>query len=83
MVEFKNENEFLSAKVICLELENKTLHDRVVLSNEQLITSHEHLESHIDDLKTENEMLKKKSKELNEIVLKFTNGQKMLDNMLN
>ena len=28
-------------------------------------------------------MLKKKSNELNEIVLKFTNWQKMLDNLLN
>ena len=28
-------------------------------------------------------MLKKKNNELNEIVLKFTNGEKMLDNMLN
>ena len=28
-------------------------------------------------------MFKKKSNELNEIVLKFTNGQKMLDNLLN
>ena len=31
----------------------------------------------------ENEVLKKKNNELNEIVLKFTNGEKMLDNMLN
>ena len=34
MVELTNENEFLSTKIICLELENKTLHDRVALSNE-------------------------------------------------
>ena len=59
------------------------MHDRVALSNEKPNTSHEHLESHIDNLKNENEMLKKKSKELNKIVLKFTNGQKMLDNMPN
>ena len=37
----------------------------------------------MNDLKNENEMLRKKSNELNEIVLKFTNGQKMLDNLLN
>jgi len=30
----------------------------------------------------ENEVLKKKSNELNEIVLKFTNGQKILDNLI-
>ena len=59
------------------------MHDRVALSNEKPSTSHKYLESHIDDMKNENEMLKKKSKELNEIVLKFTNGQKMLDNMFN
>ena len=59
------------------------MHDRVALSNEKPSTSHEHLESHIDDLKNENEMLKKESKKLNWIVLKFTNGQKMLENLLN
>ncbi|KAH9751297.1 hypothetical protein KPL71_014237 [Citrus sinensis] len=83
MVELKNENESLCAKITCLELDNKTLHDRVALSNEKPSTSHEHLEYHIDDLKKENEMLKKKSNELNEIVLRFTNGQKMLDNLIN
>ena len=67
MVEFKDENESLSAKIICLELENKSLHNRVPLSNEKPSTSHEHLESHINDLKNENEMLKKKSNELNDI----------------
>ena len=66
-----------------LEVENKTLHDEIALLNEKPSISHEHLESHIDDLKNENQMLKKKCIELNEIVLKFTNGQKMLDNMLN
>ena len=53
------------------------------LSNEKSSTSHEHLELHVDDLKKENEMLKKKNIELSDVVLKFTNGQKMLDNMLN
>ena len=33
-------------------------------------------------LKKKNEMLKKNSNELNDIVLKFTNGQKILDNLL-
>ena len=55
----------------------------IALSNEKPSILHEHLESHIDNLKNENETLKKKSNELNEIVLKFTNEQKMLDNMLN
>ena len=59
------------------------MHDELALSNEKPSISHKHLESHIDDLKNENEVLKKKSNELNEIVLIFTNGQKMLDNMLN
>ncbi|KAH9783348.1 Integrase catalytic domain-containing protein [Citrus sinensis] len=82
MMELKNENESFSAKITCLELENKTLHDSIALF-ENSSTSHEHLESHMNDLKNENEMLRKKSNELNEIVLKFTNGQKMLDNLLN
>ena len=83
LVKLKNENESLNAKITCLEVENKTLHDRIALSNEKPNTSHEHLESHIDELKNENETLKKNSNELNEIVLKFTNGQKMLDKMIN
>ena len=83
MIELKNENESLSAKITCLKLENKILHDKVALSNEKPSTLHEHLESHINDLKNENEILKKNSNELNEIVLKFTNGENMLDNLLN
>ena len=78
-----NENESLSAKISCLELENKTLDHRVALSNEKFNTLHEHIESHVDDLKMENEILKKKNIELSDVVLKFTNGQKMLDNLLN
>ena len=74
MVELTNENESLSAKFSCLELENKTLHDRVILSNEKPNTSHEHIESHADDLKKKNEMLKKKKIEHSDVVLKFTNG---------
>ena len=55
----------------------------IALSNEKPITSHKHIESHVDDLKEENDMLKKKNIELSDIILKFTNGQKMLDNLLN
>ncbi|KAH9698219.1 hypothetical protein KPL71_023937 [Citrus sinensis] len=76
-------NESLNEKIKGLELENKTLHNRAALSNEKPSTSHEHLEPHVDDLKKENEMLKKKNIELSNVVLKFTNGQKILDNMLN
>ncbi|KAH9697748.1 hypothetical protein KPL71_023737 [Citrus sinensis] len=83
IAKLKNENESLNARIVCLEVGNKTLHDEIALSNEKPSILREHLESHIDELKNENEMLKKKSNELNEIVLKFTNGQKMLDNMLN
>ena len=36
----------------------------------------------INALKKENETLRKKNDELNDIVLKFTNGQKILDNLL-
>ena len=91
LLEFTNEkdamqkcnNESLNENFKGLELENKTLHNRVALSNEKPNTSHEHLEPHVDDLKNENEMLKKKNIELSNVVLKFTNGQKMLDNLLN
>lgn len=82
MVKLTNENESLSEKITCLELENKTLHDRIALSNEKPSTSHEHLKTHVDDLNKENEMLKRKNIELSD-VLKFTNGQKILDNLLN
>ena len=136
IVELTNKNEFLSAKITCLELDNKTLHDKAALSNEKPSTSHKYLESHVDNLKKEkdalqkcnvslnekikeleldnkmlhdktislkgkqsilyehekshvddlikkNKVLKKKSNEFNEIALKFTNRQKMLDNLLN
>ncbi|KAH9698504.1 Integrase catalytic domain-containing protein [Citrus sinensis] len=83
MAKLKNENESLNARIVYLEVGNKTLHDEIALSNEKPSILHEHLKSHIDELKNENELLKKKNNELNEIVLKFTNGQKMLDNMLN
>ena len=81
--ELTNENESLSAKISCLELENKALHDRIALSNEKPSTLHEHIQSHVDDLKKENEMLKKRNIELSDVILKFANGQKMLDNLLN
>ncbi|KAH9754766.1 hypothetical protein KPL71_015546 [Citrus sinensis] len=81
LLEFTNEkdamqkcNESLNEKIKGLELENKTLYNRVALSNEKPNTSHEHLESHVDDLKKENEMLKKNNIELSNVVLKFTNG---------
>ena len=58
MVKLTNKNESVSAKITCLELENKTLHDRVALSNEKPSTSHEHLESYVDDLKNERMLYK-------------------------
>ena len=58
MAELANENESLSANMTCLKLENKTLHDRVALSNGKPSTSYEHLESHVEDLKNENKCLK-------------------------
>ncbi|KAH9779205.1 hypothetical protein KPL71_007643 [Citrus sinensis] len=67
-------NDSMNEKIKGLELEYKTLHNRVALSNEKPSTSHEHLKPDVDDLKKKNEMLKKKSIELNDVVLKFTNG---------
>ena len=44
--------------------------------------SYEYEISHVDELMKENEVLKKTSNELNEIVLKFTSGQKNLEKLL-
>ena len=53
MVKLTNGNESLSAKIKCLEVDNKTLYNKVALSNEKPNTSNEHLESHVDGLKNE------------------------------
>ncbi|KAH9792213.1 hypothetical protein KPL71_004031 [Citrus sinensis] len=76
-------NDSLNEKIKGLELDNKMLHDRIASFKYKQSTSYEHEKSHVDELMKENEVLKKKSNELNQIVLKFTNGQKMLDNLLN
>ena len=47
---------------------------------ESIAFEHENLL--VNDLKKENEMLKRKSNEFNDIVLKFTNGQNILDNLV-
>ena len=58
------------------------LHDKTLaLKGKQ--STYEHEKLHVDELTKENKVLQKKNNELNEIVLKFTNGQKMLENMLN
>ncbi|KAK9180632.1 hypothetical protein WN944_023765 [Citrus x changshan-huyou] len=86
MLELTNEKDALekcnNEKIKELELENKMLHDKIASFKDKQST-YEHEKSHVDELMKENEVLKKKNNELNEIVLKFTNGQKMLDNMLN
>ena len=71
-VELSSKNEFLNTKVKCFELENKKLHDEIISYEES--NAFEHESSLNDDLKKKNEMLKKKCNELNDIVLKFTNG---------
>ena len=82
MVKLTNENESLTAKIACLELDNKILHNRIESSKGKQSILYEHEKSHVDKLIKENEMLKKMSNELNEIVLKFTNGQKNLEKLL-
>ena len=59
------------------------LHGEIASFKCKQSTSYEHEKSHVDELMKENEVFKKNNNELNEIVLKFTNGQKMLDKMLN
>ena len=46
-------------------------------------TSYEHEKSDVDELIKENEVLKKKSNVLNEIVLKFKSCQKNLKKLMN
>ena len=77
-VKLTNENESLSAKITCLELENKTLHDSFALSNEKSSTSHEHLESYVDDLKNEKDSLQKCNDSLNEKIKGLELDNKML-----
>ena len=57
-----------------MELDNEMLHDGIASFTCKQSTSYEHGKSRVDEFMKENEMLKKKSDELNEIVLKFTNG---------
>ena len=56
------------------------MHDELLFSKESIVV--EHKNSLVDYLKNENEMLKKKSIELNDIILNFTNGKKILDNLV-
>ena len=67
-------NVSLDEKITELELDNEMLHDRIASFTCKQSISYEHEKSHVDELIKENEVLKKKSSELNEIVLKFTNG---------
>ena len=81
MVELTNENKSLSATSICLELENKTLHDKVALSNEKSSTSHKYLQSHVDNLKNEKDALQKCNDSLNEKIKGLEIENKTLHNV--
>ena len=67
-------NVSLNEKIKELELDNEMLNDRIASFTCKQSTSYEHEKSHVNELMKENEVLKKKSNKLNEIVLKFTNG---------
>lgn len=65
IVELSNEknalqkcNNSLNEKVKGQELEKKTLYNRIISFNEKTSTLHEHMESCVDDLRKESEMLK-------------------------
>ena len=79
MIFYKRKKNSLSEKIKCLKIEYKMLHDKVNLFKEKQSTSFKHEKSLVNELIMENEALKKKSSELNNIVLKFTNGQKNLE----
>ena len=89
MLELSNEkdalhkcNDLLNEKIKELELENEILHDRITSLKGKQSTSYEHEISNVDNFIKENEELKKKSNELNKIMLKFTNCQKNLEKLL-
>ena len=73
----------MNKKIKGLELDNEMLHDRIVSFKGKQSTLYEYEKSHVDELIKQNEVLKKMSNELNEIVLKFTSGQKNLEKLLN
>ena len=75
-------NDSINEKIKKLELDNKMLHDRISSFKGKQSILYEHEKSHVDKLIKENEMLKKMSNELNEIVLKFTSGRKNLEKLL-
>ena len=90
MLELTNEKDALqkcidslNEKIKELELDNKMLHNRIASFKGKQNTSYKNEKSHVDELINENEVFKNKKNELNQIVLKFTNRQKMLDNLLN
>ena len=78
---FKKCNDSLNKKIKRLELDNKMLHDRITLFKGKQSISYEHEKSYVDELMKENEVLKKKSNELNKIVLKFISCQKSLEKL--
>ena len=58
------------------------MQDRIATFKGKHSISYEHEKSHIHELMKENKVFKKKSDELNEIVLKFTSDQKNLEKLL-
>ena len=78
----KKMQEILNEKIKGLELDNKMLHDRIASFKGKQRISYENEKLHVDAFMIENEVLKKKSNELNEIVIKFTSDQKNLEKLL-
>ena len=89
MLETSNENDAVpkcndlwNEKIKGLELDNKMLQVRIASFKCKQSISYGHEKSHVNELMKENEVLKKKSNELNEIMLKFTSDQKNLEKLL-
>ena len=72
----------MNEKIKCLEVENERLYGAILCFKEKENVSSRRESLIVNDLKKENEMHTKKSNELNDIVLKFTNGQKNLEKLL-
>lgn len=72
--DLKNTNDSLKGNVKCLEKDNDILQNEIISFKEKINISLEHESLMICNLTKEKKALKKKSNELDDIVLKFTNG---------
>lgn len=71
----QKQNDFLDEKIKYLQVENKMLYDKIISFKEKQNTLFEHEKSFINYLTKENEAIKKKSNDLNDIHYKKTDNR--------